>query len=160
MRLLSLGVSLWLVGCGSSATFVRTDTAHQGVRSLKAPDVCTRQRPSLPYRVVGEIHVRLDPEASTELDYAAEAMRKAAEVGCDAVIDTRLARSSSLDISAYFRLAHGGDEGGSSTAGSGQGGRSLRTMAVREFECVVYIRDSHASSSARDREWLLSMVGR
>lgn len=160
MRLLSLGLSLWLVGCASSATFVRTDSAHQESPSAGAPDVCTKQRPTLPYRVVGEIRVRLDPEVSTDLDYAAEAMRKAAEVGCDAVIDSRLARSSALDLPTFFRLAHGGDEGSGSTPGSGQGGRSANTAASREFECVVYIHEPHASVSALEHgsAWLLSMV--
>lgn len=162
MRLLSLGLSLLLVGCASSATFVRTDTAHQEAPSAKVPDVCATQRPVRPYRVVGEIRVRLDPEVSTELDYAAEAMRKAAEVGCDAVIDSRLARSSSLELSSYFRLAHGGDEGSSSTPGAGQGGRSSSMVALREFECVVYTREPHASVPALERgtAWLLSMVSK
>lgn len=149
MRLIVIGLSLALVGCSSASTFVRTDEAHKESPSTGAPDVCARQRPTRPYRVVGEIRVRLDPEVSTDLDFMAEAMRKAAEVGCDGIIDARLGHTSAMSVSSLIRLVHGDDGNSSSNSANGQGGRTSM-LSLREYECIVYVNPNSPRSRTRE----------
>jgi hypothetical protein len=97
-------VLLLLAACGAEGRFVRSDqafVAHPGT----APEVA-KAAPSRGYRIVGTIEVDLPIDATPD-DIAHAAIAKAAEVGCDVLLDP--ATEKRVEIAPSWRLAHDAD---------------------------------------------------
>lgn len=78
-------------GCGYSRTaFVQTDASVPRAARETLPEVFLDKKPTQPYRSAGIIEVQSRGDLATIVD---RAQRRGAELGCDVVIDRRLALS-------------------------------------------------------------------
>ena len=126
-------VALALIGC-QPAKFIRTDNNFIGVPRSAPPTVWVDAPPPTPFHRVGEIQVEMGGE-SAEHELVDAALKLGQQVGCDVLVDSRLAGAAGrFPGDGWIILAH--EEGGSVE-------RSARTPSLpakcRTFVCGVLV---------------------